>query len=199
LLSNRNLEPHYNVECTLRAFALVQARVPDARLVVAGDGSQRRYLREVAERLALRNVDLIGAVTPDRMIGLYDEAEIFVNASNIDNQPLSIIEAFAAGLPVVTTNPGGIPYMVVNEATGLMVECNDHEALARSILRLLESPELVEKLTARARAECEKYRWAAVRDRWLRLYRELTNRALRESEFDSIAARKDDALGPNTV
>jgi glycosyltransferase involved in cell wall biosynthesis len=175
LLSNRNLEPHYNVECVLRAFALVQARVQEARLVVAGDGSQRRYLRELAQSLKLRNVEFAGAVTPDQMLAWYDQADIFVNASDIDNQPLSIIEAFASGLPVVTTNAGGIPYMVVNDATGLMVECNDHEALAGKVLRLLEISELADSIVDQARAECEKYAWIKVRTQWLSMYSELAD------------------------
>lgn len=175
LLSNRNLEPHYNVACVLRAFALVQSQDPEAQLVVAGDGSQRRELHGLAQGLKLSNVRFTGAVTPAEMIDLYDHAEIFVNASNIDNQPLSIIEAFASGLPVVTTSAGGIPYMVVNEATGLMVDCNDHEALARTILRLLDQPELASALVNRAHAEAKKYEWSATRSQWLTLYRDLTH------------------------
>ena len=188
LLSNRNLEPHYNVECTLRAFALIQEQLPDARLVVAGDGSQRRYLHELAQSLTLRSVDFVGAVPPDEMPALYDEAEIFVNASSVDNQPLSIIEAFASGLPVVTTNAGGIPYMVTNEATGLLVECNDHEALARAVLRLLKMPGLALALASAARVECEKYGWHAARSRWLSLYRELADAEAHEPRFESISA-----------
>lgn len=175
LLSNRNLETHYNVSCTLRAFRLVQEHVPNARLIVAGDGSQQRHLRALAQTLKLRDVDFVGAVPPTGMPALYDEAEIFVNASNVDNQPLSIIEAFASGLPVVTTNAGGIPYMVENEATGLLVERNDQEALAHCVLRLLEGPALASALASRARTECEKYRWPAVKEQWLSLYRELAN------------------------
>jgi glycosyltransferase involved in cell wall biosynthesis len=173
LLSNRNLEPHYNVECTLRAFALIQQRMPEARLIVAGDGSRRRSLHELADRLKLRNIDFAGAVSPERMPELYDEAGIFVNASNVDNQPLSIIEAFASGLPVVTTNAGGIPDMIAHDATGVMIERNDHEAMARSVIRLLEDPEFASIVAGRARAECEKYQWSAVRSEWLRAYREL--------------------------
>lgn len=188
LLSNRNLEAHYNVGCTLRAFALIQKKVPAATLIVAGDGSQGRYLRELAQTLELRSVEFVGAVAPDGMPALYNEAEIFVNGSTIDNQPLSIIEAFASGLPVVTTNAGGIPYMIKNEATGLLVERNDHEALARNVLRLLEEPELASSITNHARAECERYAWHAVRAQWLNLYRELADAQAREPRLESIGA-----------
>ena len=181
LLSNRNLEPHYNVECTLRAFALIQRQVSQARLIVAGDGSQRDRLRAVAESLALKDVDFIGAVAPEGMAALYDEADIFVNASNVDNQPLSIIEAFASGLPVVTSGAGGIVYMVGDRKTGLIFRKGDHEAMAGRVMTLLSDQELALRIATRAREECNKYNWAAVRNQWLETYRELApaNDALR--------------------
>jgi L-malate glycosyltransferase len=181
LLSNRNLEPHYNVACTLRAFATIQTQVAEVRLIVAGDGSERRYLRELASELQLNNVDFVGAIAPERMPPLYDGADIFVNASNIDNQPLSIIEAFASGLPVVTTGAGGIRDMVSDGVTGFIVSCDDHAALADRVLSLLGDDELASRVASRARDECKNYSWAAVRNQWLTIYRELApaNDALR--------------------
>jgi glycosyltransferase involved in cell wall biosynthesis len=173
LLSNRNLERLYNVECTLRAFALIQQRFPEARLIVAGDGSERARLRELAASLALDNVEFVGAVAPQDMPALYDRADIFVNASDIDNQPLSIIESFACGLPVVTTDAGGIPDMVTDGVTGLMVRCDDHHCLAENVIRLLTDSRLALELALRARAKCELYTWASVSRKWIALYSEL--------------------------
>ncbi len=178
LLSNRNLERHYNVECALRAFALVLEQYPNARLLVAGDGSQRNKLRELADTLPPSSVDFLGAVEPQQMPALYDRADIFVNASDVDNQPLSIIEAFACGLPVVTTDAGGIPYMIAEGQTGLMVGRGDHKALADRVIRLIGDPELASSLALRAREECRRYSWMAVRGRWLRLYHELARKHL---------------------
>ena len=126
ILSNRNLESLYNVECILRAFALIQKRVSEARLIVAGDGSQRARLEALSSELGISNIEFIGKVSPEQMPALYDKADIFVNASNIDNMPVSHIEAFAAGLAVVTTDAGGIPYIVADGRNGLMVDCGDH-------------------------------------------------------------------------
>jgi L-malate glycosyltransferase len=178
LLSNRNLERHYNVECALRAFALVLEQYPNARLLVAGDGSQRNKLRELADTLPLSSVDFLGAVEPKQMPALYDRADIFINASDVDNQPLSIIEAFACGLPVVTTDAGGIPYMIAEGQTGLMVGRGDHNGLADRVIRLIGDPELASSLALRAREECRRYSWMAVRGRWLRLYHELARKHL---------------------
>ncbi|MDX6693395.1 MAG: hypothetical protein QOF02_998 [Blastocatellia bacterium] len=176
-LSNRNFDPIYNVPCVLRAFALIQARYAEARLTVAGDGAQRAELEALARELSLRNVEFTGLVSPERMPELCAAADVYLNASNVDNMPLSILEAFSAGLPVVTTDAGGIPYVVTHEETGLMVRMNDHEALAAQALRLLEDDALAQKLIGQARNECDKYNWRAVRGEWLKLYDEVAHRA----------------------
>jgi len=169
-LSNRNLEPLYNVGCILRAFAIIQRRFTTARLIIAGDGSQRSALEGLAQSLRLRNVEFIGRIAPGRMPELYDAADIFLNSPNIDNMPGSIIEAFASGLPVVTTDAGGIPYIVTDGETGLIVGCDDHEAMASRALSLLEDEATAQRLIVQARAACREYEWQAVRDKWLKLY-----------------------------
>lgn len=171
VLSNRNLEGLYNVACTIRAFARIQAEFPEAELVVAGDGSERGALERLVAELKLRQVQFLGRVAPGEMPALYDAADLYLNSPDIDNMPSSILEAYAAGLPVVTTNAGGIPYLVRHEETGLMVATGDDEALATQALRLLRDPALAERLTRRAHQECMAlYVWPAVRDAWLQLY-----------------------------
>jgi L-malate glycosyltransferase len=173
-LSNRNLEALYNVECVLRAFVVIQRAIPEARLIVVGDGSQRASLETLARTLGLSNVEFRGRTPPELMTAVYDEADVYLNSPNIDNMPNSIIEAFAAGLPVVTTDAGGIPYIVEHERNGLMVGSGDHEALGRGALRLLREPGLAARLSDEARREClEKYVWPSVREHWERLYRDL--------------------------
>lgn len=173
-LSNRNFEAHYNVGCTLRAFGLVQQRFTEARLTVAGEGRERGELERLARELGLRNTEFTGRVAPEKMCELYDAADIYLNSPDIDNMPGSIIEAYASGTPVVTTDAGGIPYIVSDEETGLLVQRNDHQAMAEKAIRLLEDSELASKLARQGRDECRKYSWDAVRAEWLKLYRELT-------------------------
>ena len=172
-LSNRNLEPLYNVACSIRAFARVQEVVPEAELVVAGEGRERAALEALVATLQLRNVRFVGRVAPTEMPSLYDAADVLLNSPDIDNMPSSIIEAYAAGLPVVTTDAGGIPYLVRHEVTGMMVPTGDDAAMAREALRLLRDPELVARITAQARSEClERYVWPAVQAAWMQLYRD---------------------------
>ena len=173
-LSNRNFQALYNVPCVLRAFAVIQARIPEARLIVIGDGPERAHVHDTAHALGLRNVEFVGAVPPTEMGRWYDEADVYLNASDIDNMPNSIIEAFACGLPVVTSRAGGIPYVVEHERNGLLVECGDHEGLAAAALRVLEEPALAQRLIAEGlRDVAQQYTWGAVSDRWAALYRRL--------------------------
>jgi L-malate glycosyltransferase len=173
LLSNRSLESHYNVSDTLRAFALIERRVPDARLIVAGDGGERARLQAMAAKLGIKRVEFVGAAPPDRMPEIYDRADIFVNSSLVDNMPLSLIEAFACGLAVVSSNAGGIPHLVTEGETGLLSPCGDYEALAANVIRLLEDQRLAAELISRARAACRQYTWTATRGAWLKIYTDM--------------------------
>jgi glycosyltransferase involved in cell wall biosynthesis len=175
LLSNRNFEAHYNVECVLRAFALIQKEMPEARLIVAGDGSRRSFLHALTAELELQEVEFTGQVANEKMQELYQRADIFINASDIDNMPVSHIEAFACGLPVVTTDAGGIPYIVNHGRNGLMVSRDDHKGLAAGVLQLLRDRELAARLISTAQRDCQQYTWMAVREGWLKVYSELTH------------------------
>jgi len=121
------------------------------------------------------------------MSKLYDEAHIFLNGSNIDNLPGSILDSFASGLPVVTTCAGGIPYIVTHEKTGLLVPRNDAEAMAASALRLLESQEFASRIAHNAHEACAAYTWPAVREKWLKVYERLVERPVpRDAQLDSL-------------
>lgn len=172
-LSNRNLEAHYGVDSVLRAFALVQQQVPEAVLTVVGDGSQRQALEQLASELNLKSTSFTGRVEHEEIYRHYADADVFLNASRIDNQPLSLLEAFACGLPVVTTDAGGIPDIVTDGETGFVVAVDDHQALAQAAMKLLGDHNKATTMTLKARAECNKYTWETVCDRWLCLYREI--------------------------
>jgi glycosyltransferase involved in cell wall biosynthesis len=187
-LSNRNLESHYGVDRVLRAFAIIQKDFSDANLTVAGNGSQRSSLERLAANLGLRNTRFVGQVSPAAVAEQYDAADIYLNASEIDNQPLSILEAFACGLPIVTTDAGGIPFIVTDGQTGLVVPRGDYQRLAECAIRLLNDPQLAKEISRRANAECGKYIWKAVRDAWIDVYGELANKQNRFAPNDTVVA-----------
>ena len=175
-LSNHNLEPHYGVDSVLRAFARIQQKIPDAVLTVVGDGSQRQSLEALRTELNLKHTSFTGRIEHDDIYHYYSTSEIFLNASKVDNQPLSILESFACGLPVVTTNAGGIPDMVADRETGFLVDVDDYEALANRALELLTCQSIATTIIRRARAECAKYTWEVVCDQWVRFYRSLVEK-----------------------
>jgi phenylacetate-CoA ligase len=178
ILSNRNLEVHYNVGAVLDAFESVRAGRPDATLVVAGGGSQRPALESRARAIGDGAVTFAGQVAPSAMPALYDAADLFVNASLIDNMPLSILEAYSAGLPVVTSDAGGIPTIAHDGVTALVVPAGDTAALAAAMLRLLRDPGLALRLADAGRElVTSRYSWQGVGPRWVALYRSLAERA----------------------
>jgi len=183
-LHNRGMEELYNIPCALRAFGLVQQRYPEASLVLAHDGPLRGALERMVAEGGLRNVRFVGKVAPEGVAKLYDEAGIYLTSSNIDNMPLSLLECYASGLPVVATKAGGIPDMADDGETALLVALDDSEAMARAALRLLEEPGLAQRLAGAARRECERYTWAAVRGQWLALYRELGEKSARSDTVE---------------
>jgi glycosyltransferase involved in cell wall biosynthesis len=158
LLVTRSLEDIYNVSCVIRAFKEVCDIYPNSKLGIVGDGTQRISLESMVSDLGLsESVIFYGRVNHEAIQKLYDDYDIFVNASNVDNLPGTILEAFASGLPVVSSNAGGIPFMVQQNITGLLVEKNDHTTLASKVIELLENPQLASQLARNAFSECRKY------------------------------------------
>ena len=175
--TNRGLEPLYNVACVVRAFSLIQKSYPEAELTIAHDGPCRAALERQTRALGLRGVTFAGRVSQERMTELYDAADIYLMSPNIDNMPVTLLECFAAGLPIVSTDAGGIPFVVEHEKTGLLVPCDDAGALAAAACRLLADPAFALALTRRAHAECARYSGDAVGPQWLRMYAELKGTA----------------------
>jgi glycosyltransferase involved in cell wall biosynthesis len=183
LVSTRNFDELYNVACTLRAFRLVQDRWPAASLTLVGAGPQDAALRALARDLRLEHVTFAGRVAPDRIAVHYAANDIYVQTPNIDNMPTSVLEAFASGLPVVSTEAGGVPAILAHEQHGLLAPLDDHRAIAAHVLRLLENPPLARRLTEAAFATCAACTWPTVREQWLRAYRSVLSADNHAADF----------------
>ena len=203
LLFNGRLSPEKGVHTILEAFSNVLDRHPDAELDVVGPDSippfrevddartgrrfddlrefyttpnlYGRHLREKASRCSANSVRFIGAVSHSETVDYYQGADVFLFPS-IWDEPfgLPVIEAMAAGLPVVSTRVGAIPEIVIDGVTGLLVEPGDSVALAAAVARLLDDEPLRAAMGAagRARAE-ERFSWRQHIDQWVSLYEEL--------------------------
>jgi len=170
LLCTRNFERHYGVDVVLRAFSLIQKQYPDSHLSLVGTGTMEHHLREIANDLHLTNVEFKGAILPSMMPDVYDRHDIFVNGSYADCSPVSILESFCCGLPVVTTAAGGIGTLVSHEKTGLLSAPNDHHALAGNVMRVLRQQEFARSLTEHARETVDAHSWHNLRKLWLDAY-----------------------------
>ena len=170
LVSTRDFEPLENVAATIRAFKIVQDRWRDASLTLVGSGSQEADLRALAAELGLRNVAFVGRTHEADLAALYSENDIYLQSANVDNMPTSILQAFASGLPVVSTEAGGVPAVLTHGVHGLLVPLADYETLGHHVVRLLARPDYARDLARAAHASCEGYTWPHVQDQWIRAY-----------------------------
>jgi glycosyltransferase involved in cell wall biosynthesis len=176
LLVARNLEPIYDNATALRAYAIVRAAQPRATLVVAGSGPQRAELEALAAQLGVADgVTFTGRVDNHAMAQLYRNADIMLNCSLVDNMPNSVLESLACGVPVVSTNVGGVPYLVEDGRTALLVPAAAPERMAQAILRLCAQPELAASLREAGLRQVQQYTWHNVRPRLLDVYRSVMN------------------------
>ncbi|MCU0949629.1 MAG: glycosyltransferase family 4 protein [Burkholderiaceae bacterium] len=182
LVVTRHLEAIYDVATALRAFAQVRQRWPDAQLTVAGRGPERAALERLAGDLGVAAaVRFVGNVTLDEIRALYARADLMLNASRVDNMPNALLEALASGLPVVSTRAGGIPYIVEDGQTALLVDVGNADALAAAAARVLAEPALAQRLRTQGLAAVRRYTWDSVRERLFSVYRSRDGEVLQES------------------
>ncbi len=171
LLIARHLESIYDVETGIRAFEILRARYPNAALDVAGAGPERERLERLSVELGLmRSVRFLGQVENETMPSLYQSADIALNPSLVDNMPISILEALASGVPVVSTSSGGIPAMVKAGQEAVLVAPRDAQAMASAVAALWEAPEQRAALREAGLRRAKVFGWSAVREEWRRVY-----------------------------
>jgi L-malate glycosyltransferase len=171
LICTRGFHPYYCVDVVVRAFAEIAKGFSEATLELVGKGPLEPQIRNLVRELKLSGVNFAGTVSHQEIARLYDAADIFINASSLDNMPVSILEAFASGTPVVSTAPEGMSSLIQNERTGLLSLPGDAQALADNVVRLLADPELASRLAFNAYEEVGRYSWETVRPQWLKIYR----------------------------
>ncbi len=173
LVVTRHLEPIYDNATALRAFALVLRQRPDARLSIAGSGPDEPRLRALAVELGVRDaVAFEGGLDRDAIAALYRDADICINPSLADNAPNSLLEAMASGVAVVSTDVGGVPFLVEHDKTALLVAPQDADAMAREVLHLLGDAVLRERLVRNALQLVQRHTWVQVAPRLAAVYRE---------------------------
>lgn len=178
LLVARNLEAIYDNASAVHALARVHLKHPLAELTLAGTGPEETRLRDLAAELGLaQRVHFSGRLGPEQMAALLRAATVSLNTSLVDNMPNSVLEALASGVPVVSTHVGGVPFIVQDGVTALLVPPRDPEALAHAVLRLLDDPALAASLARAGLQEAQRYTWERVAPRLTECYHHALQRA----------------------
>lgn len=171
LVITRNLEPIYGIDTAIRAFALASEAIPVMQLKIAGTGPLLADLKRLVDQLGLgERITFLGRLERGEIAALYHSSHAMLNPSRVDNMPNSVLEALACGLPVITTNVGGIPYIVTHEHTALLVPPDDPEQMADALVRLYTDSALRDRLRDGGCREVMQYTWREVSPRWLSLY-----------------------------
>ncbi len=178
LIITRNLEPIYGLPTAIKAVAKAKKEIPNLKLLIAGSGPQKGALLALIKELGLQeNVSFVGRLGPGEIECFYGEADIMLNPTTVDNMPNSVLEALASGLPVITTNVGGIPYIVEHEETAIMVPVGDDKEMAKQIIRLYKDEAIRQQLVKNGLKEVAQYGWPEVKQSWIGTYEELGRRA----------------------
>lgn len=168
LLWVRSFSKIYNPRMAVHLLKLLQDQGHPATLTMVGpdsDGSLKT-VKALATKLNV-TVNFTGKLSKPEWHALAKDHNIFINTTNFDNMPVSVIEAMALGLPVVSTDVGGMPFLIEHGVDGLLVPVDDVTAMAEAILHLQSNPDVANRLATKARIKAEGFDWAVVRERWM--------------------------------
>jgi glycosyltransferase involved in cell wall biosynthesis len=174
ILVARSLEPIYDNASALHALAHVRASRPRARMTVTGQGPEEGALRTLARSLGIADsVHFAGQVEHGDMAALFQQADVLLNPSLVDNMPNCLLEAMASGVPVVSTRAGGVPHMVDDGVNGLLVAPGDAAAMAEAVIGLARDGGRARALAGAGLKTVQRHAWEAIGPQWLSLYTRL--------------------------
>lgn len=171
----------YNPSLAVQVVAQLAQDFPGVQLVMMGpdkgDGSFEQ-MKGLASQLGVNDrLMCIGSVTKEEIPKLLDQGDIFLNTPRVDNTPVSVLEAMACGLCIVSTNVGGIPYLLEDKSDSLLVPTDDAAAMAQAVRRFLNEDGLADRLSRNARRKVEQFDWSMIFPKWERLLMDIAERS----------------------
>ena len=165
---NAPLAPRVLAELLATAKQRGASELPHLTMVGADqhDGSLEMTVATARELAVTEHLSIPGPVPKSRVPTTLAEGDIYLNTTDVDNAPISVIEAMACGLCVVSTDVGGIPYIVTDGVDGLLVPRDDARAMASAVQRILDNPDLADRLSTNARLRSEAFDWDTILPRW---------------------------------
>lgn len=164
----RGMHAIYNPAMAVRAFGRIQQAYPDAVLTIAGpESTDSEMCRALVRDLRVRNVSFIGQVPKEDIPAIAARHDIHLHTNRVENMPISILEMWACGLPIVGTDVGGMPYLIRDRVDGILVNSEDDQAMAEACLQLLRDSEMARTLSRNGRARAERLTWDQIEPAWL--------------------------------
>lgn len=174
LITLRSIHEIYNPSLAPKVLYSILDKYPNASLVMIGankhDGSWEKTKQTISGLGITEKVQMLGRIPRNEIPANLNDADIYLNTPDIDNTPLSIAEAMACGLCIVSTNIGGLPYIMNDGENALLVPADDPETMATAVIRILEERGLASRLSLNARREAEQYSWSIVITKWEELF-----------------------------
>lgn len=170
LIVTRTLDEVYNIPLAIMAFKDLKKVIPDAKLTIVGDGKLKNEIYELVKKENIDDIEFVGRVPNSKIGEILNTADIFINPSNKDNMPLSLFEALACGLAVISTNVGGIPDYITDGINGFLIELNNKEQLMNKILYILNNQEEVQKIIYNGYQTFEQLTLNNLKSEYLKLY-----------------------------
>ncbi len=166
----RTFRSIYDPQVAPQVVRLLSDKFPNVKLTMIGcdwgDGSFEATEREADRLQVVDRVRLIKGIPKDEVPNYLSQADIFLNTSSVDNTPVSVIEAMACGLPVVSTNVGGMPKLIDDRHDGVLVPPNDADAMATAVAGLLRNPQEAALMAKRARTKVVQFGWSTILPKW---------------------------------
>jgi glycosyltransferase involved in cell wall biosynthesis len=170
LLWVRSLATIYNPKMAIQVFSEIKKEYPNAILTMVGPDKNNLLESLISYSTDLNvEVNFTGLLSKEEWITLSESYNIFINTTHFDNTPVSLIEAMALGLPVISTNVGGIPYLIDNNLNGLLVDDDNVEQMVDAIKKITNDTLLKDKIALNARKKVEKFNWDIVKKEWIEI------------------------------
>ncbi len=170
LLWVRSFSPIYNPKMAIQVLAELQKEFPNATLTMVGpDANNYRNECELFAKELNVKVNFTGKLTKTEWISLSKNYNVFINTSNFDNMPVSVIEAMALGLPIISTNVGGVPFLLQDQKEAVLVESEDFISMSSAIQNLFSNPISTNLMVIAARKKAETLDWQTVKSQWFKI------------------------------
>lgn len=183
LLWVRSFHSIYNPLLAIKVLKQVKDKYPDAELCMIGpdkDGSQKQAV-DLAKKLGVEDaLKVTGRLSLAEWTDIAKDFDIFINTTNFDNHPVSVIEAMALGFPIVTTQVGGLPFLLKNKEEALLVPPNDEDAFANAVFTLLSQPDLALYISRNARLKAETFTWQQQEEKWMAIIEGCTKKGTKK-------------------